>query len=534
MIESGELRKFYLFDKLSDSDISEILPCLENRSCRRGECIIRAGDINECLYLIKSGQVSISRAEEDSQDKILSVLTAGECFGEMSIITNEKISANVVSMLDTQLLVLRKTRFLKLLEKYPSIALNLSLILSKRLRHSNKGPETSPAIALSSILTRDLPLAGELAAYAFAVGETFSSGCRKPVLLLFSPEEDSILKLPCKYLKTMKLSAQQASKSVKTSIYSDSLHIGFLAPSADINDTLTTLLKEYSHVINIEILPAGKHSALLENSSRVILFTDGRNMALYAGDDEKYAGALTIAGKGGALDIRRNARKFTTKPILSYDTGGSSARAAEIIRAARFLKNKTVGLVFGGGGARGFAHIGVMKVLEENAIEPDVYCGSSMGAVVAALYAMGYKSPEVYDIMKKQWTKKGAIYDFNFPFRSILKSKKLKKMAKEAYGNTTFKDLPYKLYVVCADLVSGNEIIIEHGLLRRAVYASGALPGILTPVRMGEKYLVDGGILNKVPASVLKARDISNIIAVNVTPQRDDAFLNRKSKKPGG
>jgi NTE family protein len=94
-------------------------------------------------------------------------------------------------------------------------------------------------------------------------------------------------------------------------------------------------------------------------------------------------------------------------------------------------------------------------------------------------------------------------------------------MARTVYRDVAFDDLIYKLYVVCSDLITGQEVVLDKGLLRTSVLASGALPGIFSPVRMDEKYLVDGAILNRIPVSVLKEKGVRNSIVVNVTPQKD-------------
>lgn len=194
-------------------------------------------------------------------------------------------------------------------------------------------------------------------------------------------------------------------------------------------------------------------------------------------------------------------------------------------RIARDLAGKQVGLALGGGGARGLAHIGVIKVLEEEGIPVDMLAGSSFGSVVAAAYGSGRSADRLIQDMKYHWARLGNflldILDYNIPRSALLRGRKIRNMIQTAMADETIEECPIPIFVVCTDLITGREVVLEKGKLGKAIWASGSLPGIFPPVRWDQYLLVDGAVLNKVPARILREKGAQVVITVNVTPERD-------------
>lgn len=194
-------------------------------------------------------------------------------------------------------------------------------------------------------------------------------------------------------------------------------------------------------------------------------------------------------------------------------------------RVVRDLARARIGLALGGGGARGMAHIGVIRTLEEEGIPIDLIAGSSMGAVVAAAYAEGRPARRLYNDMRHYWAKMGHflfdILDYNFPRTNLLRGRKIRRMIDVAMKDRTIEECQVPLSIVCTDLITGREVVLEDGILGDATFASGSLPGIFRPIRWGEYLLVDGAVLNKVPARVLQRKGARVILAVNVTPDKE-------------
>lgn len=179
---------------------------------------------------------------------------------------------------------------------------------------------------------------------------------------------------------------------------------------------------------------------------------------------------------------------------------------------------KKIGYVLSGGGARGFAHLGVIKLLEELGIRPFAIAGASVGAVAGALYAAGKKPEEILQLMKKKYLALGTIAWHKEGFFSM---DVLRKILADAVGENNFDALKIKLFVVATDLIRGEPVIFSNGKLFEAVIASASIPVIFAPVKLNDKLLVDGGILNNFPVEpLIKICDIIIGSHVNKTENR--------------
>ncbi|MBP7131579.1 MAG: patatin-like phospholipase family protein [Aquabacterium sp.] len=174
-----------------------------------------------------------------------------------------------------------------------------------------------------------------------------------------------------------------------------------------------------------------------------------------------------------------------------------------------------IGLALGGGAARGFAHIGVLQVLEENGIKPDVVVGTSAGSVVAALYAAG-KSPTELGRMAMTLDE-STITDWVFPGRSLLKGEALARFVRAQTGGRPIEALRPPLGVVATDLKTGQPILFRRGDVGMAVRASSAVPAVFSPVTIGGREYIDGGAVSPVPVRYARQMGADVIIAVDIS-----------------
>ncbi len=177
-----------------------------------------------------------------------------------------------------------------------------------------------------------------------------------------------------------------------------------------------------------------------------------------------------------------------------------------------------IGLALSGGAARGIAHLGILKYLEEREVEPCCVAGTSAGSIIGAFYCSGKSIAEITKIVKEMSWK--DLVKFSLPRKGLIDSSRLLRVIKANIGEVTFDELEIPLMINAVDLLSGEEIIIEEGPVAEAVQASCAIPGIFTPVKLKGHLLVDGGLLDNVPVSLMKNRDIDYIIAVDVGAQK--------------
>jgi NTE family protein len=174
-----------------------------------------------------------------------------------------------------------------------------------------------------------------------------------------------------------------------------------------------------------------------------------------------------------------------------------------------------IGLALGGGAARGFAHIGVIKTLEAQGIVPDLIAGTSAGSVVGALYAAGFNGFDLQRLALQM--DETAIADWSLPSRGVLRGEALQNFINKAVDNRPIEKLPRRLAVTATDLQSGELIVFERGNVGMAVRASSSVPAIFQPVTINGREYVDGGLVSPVPARVARRMGADVVIAVDIS-----------------
>jgi NTE family protein len=191
---------------------------------------------------------------------------------------------------------------------------------------------------------------------------------------------------------------------------------------------------------------------------------------------------------------------------------------------------KRVGLALGSGAARGLAHIGVLRVLEQRGIPVDMITGTSIGALVGGLYAQGRKADQLLDIARDMGTHRLTyLVDMSLPKTGLVKGKKLEDKLAWLFAGTEFPDLKIPFKCIATDIDTGTPVIMDTGLVWTAVRASISLPVILAVKKRGYRYLVDGGLVDPVPVDVVRNMGADIVIAVNVMPET----ISSRDSEPG-
>ncbi len=182
------------------------------------------------------------------------------------------------------------------------------------------------------------------------------------------------------------------------------------------------------------------------------------------------------------------------------------------------MKRPKIGLALGSGGARGLAHIGVLRVLLENDIPIDYIAGVSAGSMVGAYYALNLEIKGMEDKVKRL-TKRDMLklIDITSPKKALIAGNKIKSFIKDLVADKLFKDTKIPISIIATDFCSGKEVILNQGNITDAVRASISIPGIFSPVKLNNKLLLDGGIVNPTPVDVVKRMGADIIIAVDLT-----------------
>jgi NTE family protein len=192
-------------------------------------------------------------------------------------------------------------------------------------------------------------------------------------------------------------------------------------------------------------------------------------------------------------------------------------------RIAREMGNVQVGLVFSAGGARGLAHIGVIRVLEREGISVDVVAGSSMGALIAGAWATGKTADELEAVAMQIKGRRAFLKLLSpvFPGAGVVRGYGVSKFLRTIVDDLTFDDTVIPVKIIATDLNTIEEVVYEHGKLADAIRASISIPGIFRPVSDNGRTLIDGGLANPVPVGVLARAGVSKIIAVNTFPNAE-------------
>lgn len=202
---------------------------------------------------------------------------------------------------------------------------------------------------------------------------------------------------------------------------------------------------------------------------------------------------------------------------------------ADFGRLARLLTQRGVGLVLSGGGARGFAHLGVIRALREARVPIDFVGGSSIGSIIAAGVAVGWSDEEMRMRYRRSFVDTNPVNDYTFPFVALTRGRKVSRLLLREYGDVLIEDLRRPFFCISANLSTGRALEHRDGRLADALRASVAIPGVMPPVYRGEEVLVDGAAINNLPVDVMQNHAPGLVIGSDVGADR--FALGRRGKR---
>ena len=491
----ARLRNFPLFADVGDAGLKRVL-AESNWFCLPGGMELkRDGENGQALFLVVTGNLGVFVEDEHHKRRLVAHVPAGETVGEMSLISGDsEHSAEIVAMRDTELLRISAQGFDALIARHPRVMLNLMRILVKRLqattRHDSDGsrPKTFAIVPLQEGLDQE-PIAHRVAAALTQMGS------RAAVLDASAAEQSAEWFNAFEAAHDVVFYRGDVPDSAWTHLCLRQADRVFLLARSDRPLPLRPL-----------DIPAAKERAgtlpellLLHPSSGL------KNLPEH------------FALRSGLFESHHHLRIGNTD---------------DIGRLARFISGRAVGIVLAGGGARGFAHIGVLKALREAGVPFDNLGGTSMGAIIAAGLAAEWSLEELTDRVRAAFVEANPLSDYTFPLIALVRGKRVSTLLQQNFGDIRIEELPKPYFCVSSDLTTGR--IHEHrsGALWRALRASVALPGILPPVTHHGHLLVDGGVMNNLPVDVMRQRESGPIIASDVTGEvefevHDDKYGER-------
>lgn len=508
------LRSTDLFSQLSDEELAALSNELEWVSLPADEPLFNKGDKGDSLFVTVSGRLEAFDPDAPSEQRVWGRIMPGELVGEMAILTGDSRRATVRALRDSVLLRLTKTRFLQLVERNPAMLLSLSRLLLERIEAATavrRAQVVRPLVAIAPV-TRDAP------ALQFAeklVNELSSFG------------------------STLHLQARDVKEAMGVDL--SQLAIGTLA-----HQRLIRWLQDEESTRSAIVLQAEPDDnawsrLCIRQADTVLLVANARGVPGGTGVSEilKKPGRsatadrheLVLVHPDGTILPSGTRRWLEIFPVDTHHHVRLSFRS-DIRRIARFLTGRAVALVLSGGAARGFAHVGVIRALEELGIPVDLVCGTSMGALFGGQLALGWSYQRILEEGRKGFIQ-NSIFDITLPFVSVLGGNNLSKLLDHCFGDAQIEDLWLRFFAMACNLSSAVPVRIRRGSVAKAIQCSSAVPGLFAPVNRDGQLLVDGLFLNNFPAELAHKEARGKTIGVNVIQAADPKFWSPLMKGQG-
>jgi predicted acylesterase/phospholipase RssA/CRP-like cAMP-binding protein len=521
----NEIRQFLtstdFFRGLDDETFASVEAELEWISIKTGDVLMRQGELGDSLMVLLSGRLRAYIERENGVESPLGEICPGEVVGEMSLIADDRRSATVRAIRPSTLVRLTRTGFNRLHADHPHIMKQIAELVVRRLRSvTAKGKPRSAKLTIGIIgATPEAPLQSFAAALAKA------------------------------------LSLTDTTFHVSTSVVDAHVGAGFSA-TADATKAfrLTTWLTEQERRHRFVIYEADSLSSpwtrrVIEQSDRILVLAPGGN-APDADVSQKLMSVgyelssarkdVVLVHQGAKVSPSGTAAWLDAIPCEDrYHVSMQSLRDFE--RLARIVAGQATGLVLGGGGARGFAHIGVIRALRDANVTIDFVGGTSIGALIAAQFALNWEFGKMIEQNRKLFRTYPIHGDYALLGATTTPPHDASRLYESLLGEALIEDQPLNFFSVACNLTRGELVVGKRGRLWERVAASSALPVLNAPLFHKGDVLVDGAVINNLPADIMKDVCGGKVIAVDVSPRSDlSASTNefrrlvRSGKQPHG
>jgi predicted acylesterase/phospholipase RssA/CRP-like cAMP-binding protein len=455
-----------------------------------GSWLFRENDLGDSLFLIVRGRLQVWReAERDEAGdgaRLLGELSAGDSVGEVALLAGGTRSASVRAIRDSLLLRMDRERFERLVLAHPALGLELTRQMAVRLRDRTAArPDMTRGLENIAVL----PIGEGRAVRGFAAA--LAKALERLGSALHVDAEDA---------------GDRGEAALAEWVHEQETRHRFLVLEAEPRRSSWTQVCRRQADVQLVVADAAEPIAAEPwggvgrddpGAARRVL------VLLHAGQD--------VSGSAGWLDAVEASELHHLR---------ASSMDRDLARLARVLAGEALGLVLGGGGARGFAHIGVFRALREAGIEVDRVGGSSIGAVFAATLALDWSVEKIEEVAREAFVEEKPFGDYTIPLVSLIAGRRLNRLVLEHFDRD-IEDLPLPYFCTSSQLDSGGLNVHERGALWRAIRASVALPGILPPAVIDRRLSIDGGILNNLPVDVMRSRSAGRVLAVDLSAQMD-------------
>jgi len=503
-----------LFGEIDTGTLDALLDASELRHYRSGDTLFHEGDEADGLYLVVSGRLHVETRAGADRRRIAEV-QAPESVGELALLANSTRSATVHAARESTVARLDRDVFERLIAPRPDLLMALSRLVIKR--HVEDVADNPPRARDRNFVI--LPLDARLPLRRFlhqvrralrdTVGETLSLDARGFDTLY--------------------------GKSGAAATTFDDPFSGAVAEWLDDKENRTEALV---YVADASLTPWTLRA--VNRADRILLLANAKEGAdparrrlerelesLFTGRSYRPRIELVLLHPADTARPRETRRWLAPRQVDAFHHVRLDD-VEHIGRLVRRLTGRALAIVFSGGGARGYAHLGVQRLIEEEGIRIDCIGGSSMGGLLGASMALGQTATQV-SRLSSRFASRRALFDYTLPLTSLMRSEKLSQFCREVYGDARIEDLWTPFFCVSSNLADGREIVHDTGRLWRVIRSTISLPGVFSPVPTPNgDLLIDGAVLNTFPVDVMHERlgGAGRIIGVNVSevPERFDYY----------
>jgi predicted acylesterase/phospholipase RssA/CRP-like cAMP-binding protein len=473
---------------------------------RRGDVLVRQGDDGDRAFVLLAGRLQATRQRDDGSSAVIGDVAAGETVGEMALFTGERRTATVRAVRDSVLLALSRTAIERLLAADPAAVRHVMQVQIARVQRANEGKSLrAPVTNIAVVPLDDHVDSGDfcrrLSSALAAVGtvehlnaERIDAHLQHPGLA-DAPEDGADAARLAAWLNEVE---RRARFVVHETV---ARHPGWVARSASRADLVVLVGR------------AGGDPAL-SAIERLVAQQEG---------DCPAPRLLVLLHEGNALPSGTAA--WLGRRTIARHLHVRRSQPNEIGRVARFIAGRAVGVVLGAGGARGFAHIGLLRALQEERIAIDMVGGTSMGAAIAAQHAMGWTPERIADTADEVWNRLRPHKEYTLPLLSVIRGRRSRQCGETMYGDVRIEDLWVPFFCVSSDLTNASMFVHRSGSLLDAITASSSPPVVSVPTCVDGHLLSDGSLFNTLPVDLAREDGCGVIIASRVSVPQDKDFL---------
>lgn len=504
---------------LSGKELEDVLSAFVSRRYQAGDTIIQMGDEDDELFLIITGKVRVWTGDGPNRsERTLSILEAGDHFGEASLLTRGKRTATVTALTMVETLVMSGEDYRQLLERHPQLLQNISRSLSSRLssmndyvsRARNEHQRGIHSLAIAIEHPAGWPLACAVLAQIRDQGQIVSP---------FLVSDEPVPNIEELGAGVSKVTVAELARTVASNSQDECVAVVI----AKGDGACEAAIQECERVICVVDAAAGLNVGL---GKKALTIPEHRRpiVAFLFQQDVKSRSSMQD-DRIRCIPVRY---EMTASNTIKLD---SSA----IRRLRRALYGIRIGLALGGGGARGISHIGVLEVFAKHGIVFDSLAGTSAGAIVASAFASGFSPAEIGDFFRKEmippkFMSRHQTLRFAHLFHSF-RGTRFETKLRRYMARLEFDELTMPLAISTVDLISGQQKIRRSGDVVNAILESINHPVFGAPIVRENEILVDGGVLINVPASVLRSEGCDHVVSIDVGSSIDEDFSKDKHGK---